>query len=522
MPTTSRQPRTQTDKDVNPFFIWTMFEHEDSIPAWGSQGRGEKLREFARQEPILAGAVATMSGKATALDWKVEGGRNRVRRYHDLLGEAEDGQGWSYFLDRLVQDYVATDLGGVIELGRDGKGGPVAGIFNLDSTACSLTGNAQAPVKYSPKVGNSRTIALLPGEYARVVDMPSNDESKFGLGFCAVSRALKAAKVLMALYQYEEEQLNDLPPQGIASITGMTAPEVKQAFDLYQAKREAKEQMTFKGVLWLAATANALQPIDVKLTPFANLPDHFDKEKAMTLYVYTLALDFGVDVREFWPASQTGATKAEAEIQHQKAKGKGFGRLLSDVERAVNWEVLPDGLSFAFDQQDSEDDLLRQQVHKESVELVRRLWEPVMTGDGIITTAEARRWLVEQGVLPEWLAGTVDVTSYGSENDVAAEGEGEPAPLRQAQDVAATVEAVAQKAARARLGPGEDLVRVNRAGEMRTLWTSKRVYAIPLPVGYGRRSGTTGEWTEMDRDGHGQGEASTARPFVVGRGAPYP
>lgn len=511
MTTTSRQPRTQTDKDVNPFFLWTLYEHEDSIPAWGNQGRGEKLREFARQEPILAGAVATMASKATALDWKVEGGRNRVRRYHDLLGEAEDGQGWSYFLDRLVQDYVTTDLGGVIELGREGKGGPVSGIYNLDSTACSLTGNAQAPLKYAAKVGSSRTVALLPGEYARVVDMPANDESRFGLGFCAVSRALKAAKVLMALYQYEEEQLSDLPPQGIASITGMTAPEVQAAFERYRAARESKEQLTFKGVLWLSATANALQPIDVKLTPFSTLPAHFDKQQAMTLYVYTLALDFGVDVREFWPASQTGATKAEAEIQHQKAKGKGFGRLLSDVERAVNWEVLPEGLTFAFDQQDSEDDLLRQQVHKESVELVRRLWEPTMAGEGIISTAEARRLLVEQGVLPEWLAGAGDVISYGSENDTAAE-----AASRQAQD-GAPVEALAEKALRARLGPGEDFVQVNRAGEIRTLWTSRKVYSIPIPFGQGRQKNTDGT-----RPGHGRGEASLPPPFEVGRGAPYP
>ncbi len=505
MTTTSRQPRTQTDKDINPFFIWTLYENEDVIPAWGNQGRGEKLREFARQEPILAGAVATMASKATALDWKIEGGRNRVRRYHDLLGEAEDGQGWSYFLDRLVQDYVTTDLGGVIELGREGKGGPVSGIYNLDSTACSLTGNAQAPLKYAAKAGSSRTIPLLPGEFARVVDMPANDESKFGLGFCAVSRALKAAKVLMALYQYEEEQLNDLPPQGIAAITGMTAPEVQAAFERYRAARESKEQLTFKGVLWLSATANALQPIDVKLTPFSTLPAHFDKQQAMTLYVYTLALDFGVDVREFWPASQTGATKAEAEIQHQKAKGKGFGRLLSDVERAVNWEVLPEGLSFAFDQQDSEDDLQRQQVHKEAVELVRRLWEPAMgTTDGIISTDEARRMLVEQGVLPEWFAATGEAVSYGSENDTA-EGEGQ----------AAVVE---QKARRARLGPGEDFVRVNRAGEVRTLCTSKRVYVIPFRASGGERNGQG--WTLLDRDG--RVEASPASPFGVGWGARYP
>ena len=126
------------------------------------------------------------------------------------------------------------------------------------------------------------------------------------------------------------------------------------------------------------------------------------------------------------------------------------------------------------------------------------------TTDGIISTDEARRMLVEQGVLPEWFAATGEAVSYGSENDTA-EGEGQ----------AAVVE---QKARRARLGPGEDFVRVNRAGEVRTLWTSKRVYAIPFRASGGERNGQG--WTLLDRDG--RVEASPASPFGVGWGARPP
>jgi hypothetical protein len=93
---------------------------------------------------------------------------------------------------------------------------------------------------------------------------------------------------------------------------------------LYNARREAKQQTTFKGLLWLAAQSSPINPIDVRLTPFAGIPESFDRQWAVNQYVYTLSLDFGVDVREFWPASQTGATKAEAEIQAQKP-GKASG-----------------------------------------------------------------------------------------------------------------------------------------------------------------------------------------------------
>ncbi len=472
--TKSKQPRLQQTGDVIAyvFTLWQMAQED--IPAWGKPGRAEKLREFARQEPILAGALSSMVSKVVSLDWQISGGRNRVRRYHELLTEAEDGAGWSFLLDRWAQDYLNTDLGGVIELARDGRMGPVVGLYNIDAARLVLTGNANIPLRYIPHL-TGKQIPLYPGDFTRAVDMPSPDERFFGLGFCAVSRALKIAKVLLALYNYEEEQLRDLPPKGIVTITGMTMEEVRQAFRLYEERRRAKEQTTFKGLLWLAARNNPIQPIDLKITSFATLPDHFDKEQAITLYVFTLALDFGVDVREFWPASQAGATKAEAEIQHQKALGKGFGRLVAGIERSINWDVLPDGLEFVFDQRDAQDDLLRAKIQEQVIANVRKLWEPnPLTGVGLIDLEEARRMLVEAEAVPEWLAIGGEVTLHSTE---------EPSKelARAANDrLAAMVE-------KARLEPGEDLVAINRRGDIITIW-SNRFYsfgnfggAIPAP-----------------------------------------
>ena len=479
--TKSKQPRLSQTRDVVSY-VFTLWETAaNEIPKWGRPGRAEKLRELARNEPILAGALGSMVSKVISLDWQIIGGRNRVRRYHAILSEAEDGAGWSYFLDRWAQDYLATDLGGVIELARDGKTGPVVALYNIDSARLALTGNTSVPLRYSPAVGGGKTIPLYPGDFSRIVDMPSPDERYFGLGYCAVSRALKAARVLLALYQYEDEQLQDLPPKGIVAITGMTMPEVQEAFRLYEARRKAKDQTTFKGVLWLASQASPLQNIGVSVTPFSTLPDHFDKEQAITLYVYTLSLDFGVDVREFWPASQTGATKAEAEIQAQKAKGKGFGRLIMSIERAINWDVLPPGLEFRFDNADSEDDLLRETIRARIIENVRKLWEPnPVTQEGIIDQYEARRLLRELGAVPEWLAQSDEVTATSVENLVEAENK-----------------ALWELSEKAGLEPGEDLVAINRRGDVITL-KSNRFYSFgaivpapwwPIPEGVQRPFG---------------------------------
>ncbi len=474
--THSKQPRLAQTKDLTSWF-WTVWENtcQDDIPPWGDPRRVAKLREATRNEPILAGALASLVSRVVSLDWQITGGRNRVRRYQSLLAEeAEDGRGWAYLLDRWAQDYLTTDPGGFIELGRESRNGPVSGLYNLDVECLTLTGNVLYPVKYSPKLAtgflSGAGVPLRLEDFGRIVDLPSTDESKHGLGFCAVSRALKAAKVLLALYQYEDERLSDMPLPGIVTVTGITQDEIIAAKRLYDAQREAKEQTTFKSILWLASQTSPLNPIDVKLTSFAGLPDGFNKEQTITLYVYTLALDFGVDVREFWPASQTGATKAEAEIQAQKAKGKGLGRLISSVELAINWQILPDGLEFQFDQQDSEDDLLRETVCEKVVNNVRRLWEPAALDAGIISTEEARRWLVERGMAPAWLAPSGTVSLHSTE-ELAGETTKALGSL--------VDKAVAGKVARASLVPGEDLVTINRTGDLITLWSPRTMFAVP-------------------------------------------
>lgn len=481
----SQQPRfDQSKAEISTWFwtFWDTYTGENVIPAWGQAGRADKLREFSQQEPILAGALSSMISKAVSLDWQITGGRNRVLRYQEILAEAEDGAGWSYFLDRWLQDYLICDQGGFAELGRQGESGPVLALYNLDGAACALSGLPASPVVYFPRLTGGRisgkAIPLQRTDYSWIVDMPNTNEAYHGLGYSSVSRALKVAKVLLALYNYEDERLADMPVPGVASVTGMTQAEVQSAFKLYEAKRQAKEQVTFKGVLWLAAQASPINPIAVNLTSFATLPENFNKRETIELYVYTLALDFGVDVREFWPASQgpLGSGK-EAEVQAQKAKGKGFGRMLSSVERALNWDVLPEGLEFAFDLKDSEDDLLRESVREKVISNIRRLWEPPMGGDGIISTEEARRWLVELEMAPDWLALSEEVTVHGNANTGVEE---DVVDTELAPPVAEPIadQAIAAKAARAKLSPGEDLVTVNAKGDVVTLWSSRRTYAI--------------------------------------------
>jgi len=502
MPSLSQQPRLSNTQEAIQY-IFTLWESSTGMPAWSSPGRTAKLREFARSEPILSGALASMTSKVLSLDWQIVGGRNRVKQYQELLAHAEDGKGWQSMLGRWVQDYLNTDIGGFIELARQGKNGPVVGLYHLDSECVGLTGAVNYPVVYVPKLTSGKLnkaggIRFRPLDYARIVDMESPDESKFGLGFCAVSRAYKAARVLLALYNYDEEKLADMPMPGLVTITGMTMPEVEAAFALYNAHRESREQAVFKGLLWLASQSSPLNPIDAKLVSFAGLPENFDREQTYSLYIYTLALDFGVDAREFWPATQSGATKGEAEVQAQKAKGKGFGQLLTSIEYTLNWNVLPEGIEFRFDRRNDDDDLAREIWRGQTINNIRKLYDPPPGSTmGLIDIDEARRLLVDAQVVPDWISETDSITLHSQDRTFPEEAPekvlSEKLAAEEAQAKAEAAKAAAQikqpseenttqieqKAARAGLERGEDLVAINLSGGVQTLWTSRKTFLPP-------------------------------------------
>lgn len=393
-PSTSIQPRFHSTEEFFSFFTDVAVAADD-IPAWGTRERDRYLRENWRAEPLLAGAVSSMVQKMVSLNWSVTGGRNKVMRFADVMYNAEDGAGWHVYLSKVVQDYLTQDKGAFTEKAAEYPGGPVLDIYHIDSGQVYLTGKRNVPNLYVSPI-NGKEYPLTRDDVFQLVSLPAPAERKFNMGFCAVSRAFKAAKTLLALYNYDAEKLSNMPPKGIAAITGMTVAQVQRAIKLYQDQREAKGQLTFPGLLWLASNVG---DIKVNMTPFSTLPENFDREVVTTLYVYTLALAFGVDAREFWPATVTGATKADALIQAQKAKGKGPGELITSLERTFNFQVMPEGVTFQFDFQDDEEDRLAAEIAGMRINNINTL-----ITNGTITSEEARSLLVMQKVLPETFA----------------------------------------------------------------------------------------------------------------------
>lgn len=393
-------------------FIWNLANLADNLPRWGDLGRDDCLRALWKSDSILAGAMSSMTQKMISLGWTVSGTKNRARRLSRVMFTANDGKGHSDFMSKFTQDFLSTDRGAHVELGLDDLNN-VAAIWNIDAVDMIPRRDPEFPYWYTGGVKSPIKVGW--GDVVNVKSMPSPSDHGTQMGFCAISRAARAARLLIALYEYDAEKLNNMPPQGLALISGMSERQVIDALKKYRLSLEQREQQIFPGVLWLASMTGNM---DAKLIEFSTLPDSFSRQEVIQIYVYTLALDFGVDAREFWPAAIAGATRADALVQAMKAKGKGPGELISVTERAINSRMAPEGVVFRFDFQDDEEDSLKAELDLNRARVIGQLYtEPIRaTAEPLLEKKEAREILARWGIIPRDMlepAGELLITDVG-------------------------------------------------------------------------------------------------------------
>lgn len=399
----------QTDVDMLAG-VWrsliTVSQKADDIPRRGTYQYMVWADDLWKEEPILAGAVYSMAAKMQSMTWRVEGGKVGAGRIAHMLERARhlSGNDWSGFIGSSAIDFYSQDNGVWWDVMRVSEPyGQINDLATIDTRNCMLTGNAARPMYYLSDTV-SQDIWYKPWQYIHYTSMPLPNERLFGIGYCAVSRAARAAKLLMALHDYDAEKLSNLPPEGVAAVTGLTDREFRQAIRKWLEERKKNNAYTFPQVLWLIGN-NPNAKVTVDIQSFSAIPESFDRNAVIQQYVNTLALCFGVDAREFW-AMSSGAlgTASETEVQHLKARGKGGGELISLVERKLNAE-LPPGVLFTFDTQDIEEDMVAATVAKAWIDAYFQLAFPGEGNDAIIDAPTFKRLLADRGVLPEWAVG---------------------------------------------------------------------------------------------------------------------
>lgn len=394
------------------------------VPGYYSnaQRRDKWLREFVKLpgNDLLVGTVATIVSKVATTGWAIEGPERTANLYRKILLQQSDfGAGWTTFIEKIAWDYLTQDKGGFIERIRSGRKGAALGFAPIDSARCMLTGDPRKPVVYEDRSGEPHNLDL--SQVVHIVDSPSPMERLNNRGFCAVSRAWTTARILMDIAVYERERLSDLPPAGLLTINNLTRQQWEDIGETYETRQQQKGNNVWRNIM-VAFGLDPAIPVDAKIISFSNLPEHFNKRDATEIAIYSFALAFREDPRELWPVSTgTMGTATEANIQHMKARAKGTGMVLTEIERGFNDGLsLPPSLTFRFDFQDTEEDQQAAEIANLKADYITKLWKPdAAMGMGIISTEEARQWLVRQGLFDEEDLQTMDDEGVATDVETA-------------------------------------------------------------------------------------------------------
>jgi len=405
----SKQPRFDPKAKSTTQFFYEIYNWISDIiytePKYmlDSRKRDEWLKTVVRKEAYLTGIVQSVVSVDKNRGWTISGGKTQVKKYTEILHNMQasaDLYGWRNGISMMSENYYASDLGCVVEVGRTEKAGPLAGLYTVDSTKCRLTGEIDNPLQYYSAGKGSQKWE--PQDYFRVVSMPSPMESLHGLGYCAVSRCIELAKLMVGIYQHNREKLGTRASKGLLLLNGITQDQWLASLEENAQSIESLEKEYYTGVQILAG--DGLTTLSAELVPLSNLPDNFDHKEFTNMLIYGYALAFGYDPREFWPVSGGAlGTSMETEQQHKKATGKGGLDFILGLQEKIQ-EELPQTIDFEFEQRDVDGEISESSSASAKLAVITAMYGAVgAEGEALITRSEARQLMAEQGLIPnEW------------------------------------------------------------------------------------------------------------------------
>lgn len=370
---------------------------DDIIPwSWYPYRRDMQLRRFAQMETILAGGIFNIRSRVETLPYQIKGDMKAKTYYGQIIGRGDLGMGSHELFGKTIYDLLTQDNGFFWEkVGAGSPEGPLVGpvtqINHIDSNRCWRTFDPEFPViYYNPYTADWHKI-----HYTRVVmgsDNTQPDEIARGIGFCATSRALRAVQIMRDINVYKHEKISGNFTRAMLILKGITSKQVAKAKATADLETETDGLTYFRRIPILTTMR---EDASHDMIDFASLPDGFDTEKDTTLYVYCMALAFGVDAREFWPATSSGATKGDATVQHMKAQGKGMGYYLNKIRWAINWNILKDtGAEFYWNFMDGEQELQDAQIAQVQIQNIG-----LMQSQGNIDVKQGRAILIQKNII---------------------------------------------------------------------------------------------------------------------------
>lgn len=419
----SRPPTNYSTQTRNPndfmgeFINWSkeyISERNDFPYASDSRKRDKWLGEFWKREPHIAGVINSVIAIDKNRGWTLTGARRLVSLYNKILRNADDGLGWREFMSKSALSFYTADIGAIVELGRSTMFGPLRALYSADPTKCKLTGDRDFPLEYFPG-GGKKSKKWSWADFFRVESLPSSRDDFHNLGFCALSRSIELVCLLMAVYDYDQEQLGARAPRGLLLLQNIGQEQWDNALNSRDRKLDTKGQKYFGGVMILAQ--EGLDQMDAKLVALSQLPAEFDREVVTNQIMYGLSLIFGYSPDEFWPVQYGALGRGrETEIHKIRANTKGGSDFTLSFQDDIQRE-LPETLLFEFDKRDAETDLLESNVYLSWAKVAQALYEQ---GLGVMDREMVQGLLSEKNILNPKLTEIQEETVNSTLDGVSA------------------------------------------------------------------------------------------------------
>lgn len=408
----SKQPRFQYPKDSGAFYSsvyqWvTKANLQSPVYKADTRKRDEWMQQFWKLEPHLAGVLNSVVSIDQNRNWEMIGGRNQVRQFSAILHDADDGNGWREHAGLAALAYYTSDLGAIVEVGRtnpDPTKAGLAALYSVDSTRCKAIrrhapNNLSIPtLQYRPRNGDM--MEWYSYDYIKLTSMPQVEEAYNGIGYCAVSRVMDLARIMVGVFEHDLEQLRIAPPSGFMTVNGVTDTEFQAALDKRTERRSNDMQAYTSDVVYLVSPD---VPVEVKLTALSNLPRDFNLSDFVQTLMLGYALALGYDASEFYSIKYAPLTNAgtATKVQSQKATAKGeLSFVLAYQDALSRW--LPESILFEFDERSDEGDMLRASIQEVQVRTAMTAYTAGLSnGAAMLPRATMHEILMEVGYVTE-------------------------------------------------------------------------------------------------------------------------
>ena len=416
-------------------FMYYLTGAGQIVSPWWSRRRDVQLRALLKKSDHLSGAIYNFATKIAAIPIKIVPRDMSIRTHVKLAAEytellkvySEFGAGWEQLVTKWVVDYHSQDNGAFIEFIADGKKNePIRGVVYsvaiLDSARCTRTSSPVFPVIYTAQDGTLHKMHY--SRISAISQSPSPEENMHNVGFCALSSALNAAQNLIDISIYKQERLGSRPTQGILLTGGGLDPDDIERAMAVQKNSDSEQRLSRYSHYTVVGNETYDNPT-LEQVDLNSVPTWFNERESTILGMAVIAMAFGMDARELFPAMDVGATKADAIISHIKQRGKGPGHVIKNLTYILNTKFVPPFLEAMFDFQDDSQDRqqaeianIRSQARERRLKAfvtTVRVEREIMLGAGEIVQAQFEELELQDGRLETGV--TVDILFFSEDKD---------------------------------------------------------------------------------------------------------